>query len=311
MSYLFIDDFKKLIQESNLQQVINSDPTILNSAMLDAQEMACEKLVQKYVLDQELADTNPYNSILSSYIPGNRVYLDASAYNTTVTYNTFSLTLWTDGSVYQSNQDGVTGAWDPTKWIKLGIQYSIFYIKLPNPLFDLNKYYVVGNQVYWKGNIYTCVIATTGIDHSLLIQYQQYNNVPLLNIFPDDPLNGIQFWGIAVPATIAAGSLPGMPWTAGDNRCRSLVRACVRIALYIVHARISPKNIPEIRSVDYMGREEDRINAKDEVIYPEYCALGWLQSAGRGGLTAGLQPIQPRSGGRIRWGSDVKFINGY
>lgn len=310
MSYLFINDFKQSIQTDNLNQVINEDESILDSAMLDAQDAVIEFLSEKFILDTELADTIPYN-VATVYNPGDRVYLDAAAYNAALTYALNILTVQ-NGIIYKcSTAIVVAEAFDVTHWTVLGNQYTIFSVPLPVPLFVLNNYYNIGNQVFWKGKIYTCQIASRSIDHTTLLQFGSYAAVPPPNIFPDDINAGVQFWGIGVAQPVTANTLPNAPWKNGDNRQRSLVRHCVNIALYLVHMRISPRNIPTLREVNYMGREEDRIQNKDEIIYPIYCALGWLQSAQRGNIKSGLQAIQPRSGGRIRFGSDIKNDNSF
>lgn len=292
MSYLIAADFKKLIQADNLSQIINRDTTILESAMLDSQQVATEHLVQKYVLDQELADTEEYDNTVA-YNPGQRIYLDAPAYDQNAGIYAVGDLALQDGNVYKcTTAISVAEPFNNTKWLLLELQYQIFYVPYPYPLFILNNFYRQGTQVFWNGKTYTCQIATSAIDHTTLLQYQQYQNVPLRNIFPDDPDNGVQYWGIGVSASLTPGILP-IGWTLGDNRNRSLVRHCIAIALFIVHDRIAPRNIPELRSQRYK------------------MAITWLEDASTGALTAGLPVIQPRSGGRIRWGGKIKNINDY
>lgn len=381
MPYLFIKDCWRFIQSDNLQQVINKDLTILEASFLDAEQVAKELLIQKYVLDDELTPTEPYDPSVV-YKAGERVYLDAPAYSATTVYIQGELTLQ-GGNVYVSNVAIVVPeAFNPLHWIFLGPQYHVFYVALPKPAFILNNFYLKGDMVFWKGSIYTRTIATSNIDHSTLLQYQQYMNVPLKNIFPDDPKNGVQYWGIGTPYSVPAGTLYPDPvnqfapqysqtfatsylstadgtsiidlsgtllnkqiiqienevkpltnsqfnwnpstgiltligttvdngktlfiiysntvvnavlagWVMADNRNRSLVRHAVSIALYIIHDRIAPRNIPELRKQRYEA------------------AIKWLEDAAKGNLTAGLPVIQPRSGGRVRWGSNIKNINGY
>jgi len=381
MAYLILSDFKRAVQADNLQQVINKDASILNDAILDSQAFAKEQLVQKFVLDQELEDIDAYDPSIE-YTAGQRVYLDGPAYNPALTYIQGELTLY-NGIVYVSNQPiPAPEAFNPLHWIYLGPQFSIFYVAYPKPLFQLSKYYKVGDEVFWNGSVYACQIATVSIDHTTLLQYGQYNNVPLLNVFPDDPNNGTKYWGIGVPYSVPAGTLYPEPtgqfapaysqtfatsfisvadgtnsidfsatllnkyvvivvkeikpltpsqfswnpttgiltligntvdnnqhlyilysnivvnpvpsgWIAGDNRNRSLVRHCVALALYFIHDRIAPRNVPELRARKYKE------------------AVTWLKDAADGNLTSGLQAIQPRSGGRVRWGSNIKNINSF
>jgi hypothetical protein len=87
---------------------------------------------------------------------------------------------------------------------------------------------------------------------------------------------------------------------------------CIDIALYHLHARISPVNVPELRIHRYMGLAEDRAMKAGRVIYPTYSALGWLQAAADGtDITPELPKLQPAKGARIRYGGNPKLINSY
>lgn len=293
MPYLIGADFKKSIQADNLQQIINKDVGILESAMLDAEEVSRENLTQKYEINRELAETPVYDNG-SIYYPGNRVYIDADLYSATSLYSNGDLTLH-DGLIYK-NSTSITIAepFNVSKWALMGEQFKMFYIPYPWPLFELNKYYRKDDQVYWEGRIYTCLIPTAAIGHSSLIQYQRYQNLPSLNIFPNNPEAGPQYWEDNGASISSAGSLPGTAWfIAGDNRNRSLVRHSVAIALFIVHDRIAPRNVPELRQKNYRT------------------AMTWMKDASVGNITASLPLIQPRSGGRIRFGGQIKNNNTY
>lgn len=311
MSYLIQNDFKKLIQVGNLSQVINNDSTILESAMLDSEATAIEYLEPKYLIDNELQDTNPYDPA-ATYQPGNRVVLDGPAFDATQTYILGTI-ISNNGNVYIcSLAVTVPAAFDISNWTLLGAQYNIYYIANPYPGFNVYCNYNIGDIVSWKGNKYTCVIASQYIDHTILIQLQYTSNIPLNNIFPDDPNNGIKYWGTPTPITIGPGVPPAnLSWTLGDNRNRSLVRHMVAIVLYIVHQRIAPQNVPAHIARMYHGSEQDRIATKDGVIYADYSALGWFQAASRGYITVSIPSKQPRQGGRIRWGSKIRNQNGY
>ena len=292
MSYLIVNDFKKAIQSDNLQSVINKDQSILDSAMLDAETVAKENLVQKYEIDKELTSTDIFEND-EEYSATNRVYLDAPAYNPLATSYSVGDLVLQDGLIYRNHTAIVSAeAFDSSKWTLLGNQYQLFFVPYPNDLFDLNKFYNRGDQVGWNGRNYTALLPTPTIDHESLLQFGTYNNVPYLNVFPDNAQNGAQYWGAGTAVTVAADSLP-TGWTEGDNRNRSLVRHMVAIALYIIHDRIAPRNVPELRARKY--RE----------------AMMWLKDAGIGAITADIQKIQPRSGGRVRWGSKIKNNNSY
>ena len=84
MSYLIPNDYKKQIQDSNLQQIISSDSTILTAAQNAAQAEALSYLRQKYDLI-EFADLNVWSSAVA-YNVRDRVYLSATIYSNTTNY---------------------------------------------------------------------------------------------------------------------------------------------------------------------------------------------------------------------------------
>lgn len=309
MSYLIANDFNVLIQPANLAQVLGGNTVILDQAIAAAQETAIESLSQKFMIDEELVDLDEYNPT-ATYSPGQRVYLDADAFSATETYALGVLVLY-NGSVYVcSTAVTVAAAWNASDWTLLGVQYAIYYISIPYQVFDIYKLYPTGTIVYWKGNKYTCQIASMIPDHQVSLQLQYYSNIPPPNVFPDDPNNGVKYWGTPVPLTVGPGTFPD-GYTAGDTRNQTLVRHLVAIALYIVHNRMAPQNVPRHIVVLYRGDEGHGVATKDGYIYPDYSALGWLQSASLGMKPIRLPVKQPRQGGRIAWGSKVRNQNGY
>lgn len=291
MAYLIYPEFKRFIQTENLNQVINNDSTILNDAILDAQDIAKENLVQRYLIDDELASLNIYDP-LTTYVPGDRIYLDANPYDGALTY-ALGVLVSKDKNVYKCSVAIVSPeVFNVAHWTLVGVQYAMFYIPYPHPLFDVNKVYAIGNIVFRLGKNYTARIASLAFDHTTLLQDGVYANVPLQNVFPEDPINGVQYWGIGTAVTVSGATFP-TGFTAGDNRSRNLVRHLIAIVLYIIHDRIAPRNIPAVRDLRYKE------------------AIRWLVDARDGHITADIAVIQPRTGGRLRWGSAIKNINGY
>jgi len=295
MSYLIRNDYKKLIQADNLNQIINSDNTILAGVELAAQAEAVSYLVQKYIVTEEFADLLTW-SIATIYKAKQRITLDALAYSATAAYALNDLTLQA-GNVYKCTTAIASPgeAFNPAHWLLIGAQYAVFFVTLPKPEFEVTGAYGLNDQVFWKDKTYTCKIPTGSLTQEQAIQYGLYSNIPPANIFPDDPANGATFWGVGVAYSVAAGTLPTNTtyWTAGDNRNQQLVNYLIDICLYHVHTRIAPRNIPELR----VKRYDD--------------AIKWLKMAGRGEITAALPLIQPKSGQRIRWGGKVKNVNSY
>ncbi len=292
MSYLIPYDFRKQIQTDNLNQVIGSDQSILDAAMAAAQAECMSYLVQKYDTAAEFTDIAPWSPIVA-YKVGQRVVIDFPVYAPATTYNVNDVVI-NAGNGYVCTAT-TTGAFDPTKWDLLGLQSAVYYGKLPAPMFNIYGQYKAGDVVYWNGNKYTCVKPTVNIGHEGLLQGGTYQNAPLPNVFPDDPVNGVAYWGTPVPYSIAAGTLTTdiTAWVNGDNRDQQMVLYMIDVTLYHVHKRISPRNIPDLR-----------VKAYDD-------AKQWLRYCANGDVTPALPVKQPRQGARIRFGGNVKNENSY
>ena len=294
MAYLILSDFKKLIQSDNLSAIIGNDYTILDHVAKGAIEKVKEHLIQKYDCSKEFTDTIPWVRA-TAYKGNNRVYLDATAYSAASVYVTNDLCLQA-GNVYISIGGNAAHTFNATEWILIGVQYSMFYVTLPYLEFNSNSVYAKGNQVFWKDKVYTCVLPTIIPSHAGELQVGTYNNLPALNIFPDDSANGVKYWGTGVAYSVAAGTLPtdSTKFTEGDNRNENIVDGCIDIALYRVHKRIAPNNVPDLR-----------VKAYDDCIK-------WLKDCAVGGfVTLNVPLIQPNQGMRIRWGGEVKRKNNY
>jgi hypothetical protein len=252
MSYLIQTDYNKQIQTDNLNQIIGSDQSVLSSAELAAQEEVTSYLTQKYDLSQEFKDLFP---------------------------------------------------WDATKAYKATDRVSdkgiIYYASYPQPPFNYLSLYKKNDQAFWKDKTYACLVNTPVLSHETLIQQSQINQQALntqlglnvINVFPDDPVNGAQNWGAGVAYSVSAGTAlsDSTKWTKADNRSQQMVMVMIDIVLYHVHSRISPRNIPELRVKRY-----------DE-------AIAWLKKAGKGDITANLPIRQVKTGNRIRYGGNPKL----
>lgn len=295
MAYIFGPDLLKSIQDINLQQIINSDQSILTNAVLAGEAEAKSYLRQKYDLEKEFKDTPLFN-IQKIYFAGERYYLNASAYASGGTYNINQLTTY-NNVVYicTSATDNPAGPFDPTKWTLLGQVFSLFFAKYPADEFDYSALYNVGDQVFWKNKIYTCKIQTAVLSHDTGLQYRTYKNLPTPNPAPDDPVNGLTYWGVGVPYQVNAGTLPTdtSKYTKADNRDQQMVLYLVDVILYHIHSRITPRNIPDIR----VKRYDD--------------SIAWFRKCANGELTPALPLLKPNQGNRIRYGSNIKQINTY
>lgn len=308
-SFIFYGDYAKQIQDANLQQIIGSNQSILDGIQKAAIDECISYLVQKYDTSTAFQPITQYDPMLS-YKAGQTVYLNAPAYNPLGTYLLGALTLQ-NGNIYISNQAiTVAESFNSAHWTLLDVQYAIYYLPILYSFFDYKQFYAVDDQVYWNGNYYTAKMTSQILDHETIIQINIAGANEVINVFPDDSVKGVQYWGNPITTTISAPAFSS--FVAGDNRDQKLLMVCIDIALFRVHARISPRNIPELRTMLYMGNQEDRETRGQRVLYPTYSALGWLQAAAIGqDITPNLPLLQPYKGSRIRYGGNQKLINSY
>ncbi len=291
--YLRERDYISQIQEDNLKAVISDKTAVRLQTEMAAQAEAISYLVQRYDTALEFTDTNVWSRTIA-YKALERFYLDYDIYNATANYVTNDLVTFTEKCYICTG--ATTGTFDPTKWTLLGSQYDIFYGTLPAEYFSMDKVYKKDDTCFYKNKVWTARKQTVGI-------------------LPTDTTYGVEFWGSGVAYSINAGTLPTdkTKFTAGDNRSAKLLQVVIDVFLYHIHSRISPRNIPMLREIRYMGEKEDRVMFKGGFNYPTYCALGWLQSAGGEGLgiTADIYKLIPKSGMRTLYGSNPKINNFY
>jgi phage gp36-like protein len=79
----------------------------------------------------------------------------------------------------------------------------------------------------------------------------------------------------------------------GATRNIQLVTYCVDLALYHIHTRISPRNVPELRVNNYNT------------------AITWLKMASFGDLNVAIEKYDPTTGQRIRHGGNPPQPNVY
>ena len=308
-SFLYYGDYAKQIQSDNLSQITGGNLTILADAQSAAVEECMSYLRQKYDVSQAFQSITKFD-MTKTYKAGQTVYLDADAYDPLKTYALNALVLQ-GGSVYSCKTAiTVPEAFTLAKWNLLGSQYDKFFAAYPQSIFDYQQYYSKGDKVFWKDKVYTALVSSTSLDHQAMLEVNISGTDPVANNFPDKSTSQ---WGTGVAYSVTAGTLVTntTSWTAGDNRGQKLLMICIDITLYHLHARISPKNIPDLRTHRYCGMAEDRVSDKSHVIYPTYSALGWLQSAAKGDISPNLPVLQPKSGRRIRFGGNQKLINQY
>lgn len=227
-------------------------------------------LVQRYRTEEVFTNTAAY-SFSATYIAKSLVYLDGSAYNAALTYALNAITLQAGNVYYCSTAIVAPEAFNISHWTLLGSQYTFFNVTLPKPEYDSKTNYIVGNQVWYKNKVYTCVI-------------------PCNNILPTNSA----FWGTGTAYSISAvWPTDVTKWTSGDNRNPFLVTQLMNMVLYWLHHGINPHLVPIHRKEAYDGNSPSQVGG----------AVGWLKNVGSGAVTADLPEIQPDQGLSIRWGN--------
>lgn len=291
--YLRAKDYDRIIQDVNLQQIISADDAVRLAAEEAAQEECSSYLRSKYDVDAEFTDTIDFD-INATYTMAQRVQIPAyPAYVATNSYTNNDCI--SDGVTAYLCINPTTGTFNASDWAELGKVGDMYYAKYPQPLFDYRKgKYAVGNQVSYKGKTYTAKLPSAAITHGDALAAMYYSNLPATNVFPDDPISGAKFWGTGTVYAFT-GETPANTdyWIKGDNRSKQLTQTLIDIALFHLHSRIAPKNIPELRKLRYDA------------------AVQWLKDCNTGDVSPALPLLPVQTANRIRWGSTTKTQNTY
>lgn len=214
MSYLIQRDYDRVIQDAELQQMLNTDAGIQAMAERTALAKVKAYLKQKYYTDWEFTDTDVFSGS-AAYAGNNRVVLDFAAYVPANTYNVGDL-VSSGTKQYCCKTAATTGPFDASKFYLLGEQYDIWYLALPAALFNLQQgKYKVNDLVYWPttAKVYQAAKGSPLLTELDRLEPIYDQNVPYPNVFPDDPLQGANFWGAGAAYAIT-GIVPGVPLTA-------------------------------------------------------------------------------------------------
>lgn len=267
MGYILRSDYKKIIQTDNLSQILGNDYSLLTSIEQMTETEVKSYLVQKYNIVDELRTMNLF-SYYATYTSRDRIYLDGPVYSSTSTYAVHTLCVY-NGIVYISIIAITTPeSFNANHWYTLGQQYQAFYVDyvIGYSLYDYYTSYIVGDKVFYNGKNYTCTMANKGVT----------------------PSSSTQMWGTGTDDFVTGETLIGGSGRLmeGDTRNQQLVTYMTDIALYHLHSRIAPRNIPDLR----VKRYDD--------------SIAWLKQCAKGDdITADLPKIQPIQGMRNRYGS--------
>lgn len=173
----------------------------------------------------------------------------------------------------------------------------------PVYLFDVTATYVVDTRIIWTETDYLATSTYTTGDLAVYNDkiYEANQNITTPEAFDiakwDLQADNNSFYQVILEST---GNLPinTTYFTAGDARNSKLVQVTADIMLYHFHARISPRNIPDLRRLLYDGDSEKQTGG----------AIGWLKMVQKGIIDADLEVktdsdgTVPQSGERVSYG---------
>jgi hypothetical protein len=261
-------DYLRAIQQDNLLQVIEGNYQLLMDVEQASQDEMAGLLRQRYFMPSVFTDTKKFD-ITSVYNGNQLVEWSAPNYDITLTYITGSCVVQ-GTNIYKSIAGNTPGVFNPSQWLLVAVDKSLYYVKYPFAIYDPLTVYVPGNQVYFNNILYTNTQTTTGIVPNNLAYWSQGLAYTITGIYPDDTTK----------------------WTYGDNRNQEIVSRLIDIVLFHVHSRINPRNIPDLRKQNYNGDDPmDRGGA-----------VGWLKAIASGDRSVNLPEISPEQGVSIMWG---------
>jgi phage gp36-like protein len=341
MSFLRARDYLPQIQSTILSQLTKGDQLVQADAEENAQEEISSYLRQRFDITTAFANTVIFD-VSATYNAGQLVELNYAAW-INQNYPVDALVTYTDGNVYLCTIATVSNDPPGTNfWTLLAPNFVLYYLAYPYAQFDVNYgNYAAGDIVYYKNNIYKCLIPSSGYGHSSLIQFEAQQKVPLLNIFPDDPVNGPTYWGIGTPYSVA-NTLSGQSPLNIPGWDPTVKYSATQLANYnnqlwqsLINGNLD--NIPGTDIVNWQpviwvqGDNRDRSLVKNMVDISLYTlhsniapqnipalrqrryekALEWCMAVAKGDITPNLPLLQPAQGGRIRIGGNIKLENSW
>lgn len=270
MARLLTDtDYLRAVQADNLAQIIEDNNQIKLDVEQAAQSEMISYLSQRYIVNEVFTNTTTYNNS-ATYYGKNLVVYTETAFSALTIYLTGDR-VSQGGNIYESTAGSAAHAFNVSEWTLICADNLFFYVSLPESEYNNTSTYVVGNVVWYKDKTYTNTRGCSGI-------------------LPTDA----NFWLEGATYSIS-GTKPddATKWTQGDNRNQQIVMHLLDITLYHLHARINPRNVPDLRKDRYDGNRESQTLG----------AIGWLKMVAKGTVNADLPNILPQQGLSIRWGN--------
>ena len=263
-------DYLRQIQEENLNQIIENDPTLLPDVEASAQLEMRSYLDIRYDCDKVFTNTGTF-SITNTYYANNLVEYTEPIWDQTITYPVDSRVSW-NGIIYVGTASTGVEPGTTSDWIYLTEDLSLYYATTPYPNWDYYTQYNVGDIVIYNNITYTCI-------------------VPVINILPTDS----NFWTGSTTYSFT-GIYPEYTtyWTKGDNRNSQVVMYLIDMTLYHLHSRINPRNIPELRLIRYDGNGPHQGGG----------SIGFLKRASSGDVRLNIAERMPDTGISITWGNN-------
>lgn len=340
MAFLYIQDYYSSIQDTYLQQVLsNTDSFRVNKERV-SQALIKSMLVQRYDIDDEFRDTLQYSSS-ATYKAKQLIYLDATAYSATAPSYAVGVLVLQAGNVYVCKTAILAPeAFTIAKWTLLGARYTYYYIPTPYPEFNYKNKYEVGDTIYWKNKIHTCLQPSSFFTHDTKIQYRSIENIPIANQFPDRIYSGVQQWSTGVdysfinlnPTAAVADFTAWAALTAYTATQRASKDSIIWEAI-VGSTGVAPgTDITKWQPVGWTLGDNRNAQLVELMIYITLYKLStrisptnvpavwtknydeamiWLDDCAKSNVNLDAPVIQPDSGRRIRRGGNIKNINSY
>ena len=272
------NDYLKQIQSDNLAAIIESTESFRTETEQAAQAEMISYLAQRYITGEVFTDTTVFD-FSATYLGKNLIeYTNVTAFSAATIYTTNQRVTYS-GSIYKSIAGSVAHAYNAAEWTLICVDKQLYYAKLNADEYNNSTTYVLNDVVWYGDKTYTAKSESMGNLPTDTTYWTAGSTYSFTAAYPDDTTK----------------------WIKGDNRNQLIVMYLIDITLYHLHARINPRNVPELRNIRYDGNNATQNGG----------AIGWLKRVASGDVTADLPSILPEQGLSIRWGSNAKNTNVY
>lgn len=325
MAFLRQKDYYSLISETNLNVVTSDTDSFLADRQRTAKEEISSFLRHRYDVNQIFKDVITF-VLANTYAENDLIEWSETAFATDTTYNTDDLCSYSE-KIYECKEDGVTGDWVASEWTELADNESLWYARqpttdnLPSETFSYtqNAYTGKHNEITGWDKATDTILYFKRNDKRVYIYNSTSNRTAG---YPSEGYFDYDVEGAKLPITkkIITGNnetLGGFIdivgyiddnqewsveatkyWTLGDNRNAKIVELMIDIVVYHTHARIQPRNIPEVRKERYDGNDPDQKGG----------AIGYLKLVQKGTVQLDIPRHDDNQRGQnISYGSKKKI----